>query len=39
MTKTKVIYRSAITGKFVSKEYYEANPDTTIKQVIKKKPQ
>lgn len=24
------VYRSAITGKFVSREYAEANPETTV---------
>ena len=33
--KPRVIYRSAITGKFVSREYAEAHPDTTIKQQAK----
>lgn len=30
-------YRSAITGRFVTKEYAEANPDTTVKVVFKTK--
>lgn len=33
------IFRSAITGRFVSKKYAEENPDTTVKEnrkVIKK---
>jgi len=29
------VYRSAITGKFVSKAYAEAHPDTTIRQTVK----
>lgn len=28
-------FRSAITGKFVSKPYADANPDTTIEQRLK----
>lgn len=28
--ETKKTYHSAITGKFVSKEYAEENPDTTV---------
>lgn len=31
MKTTKTIYKSSITGKFVSKEYAEKNPDTTYK--------
>lgn len=40
-TFTKIIYKSAITGKFVSKEFAEKNPDTTYAQpvVVKKKRQ
>lgn len=30
MTKPFIRYRSAITGKFVSKAYADANPDTTV---------
>ena len=33
------IFRSAITGRFVSKKYAEENPDTTVKEnrkVVKK---
>lgn len=30
--KPRVFYRSSITGRFVSKAYAEANPDTTIKE-------
>lgn len=36
MTKPRkpvVRYRSAITGRFVSRAYAEANPDTTVKHV------
>lgn len=32
--KERYIYRSAITGKFVSKEYAEKNPETTIREKI-----
>jgi len=28
------VYRSAITGKFVSKEYAEAHPDSTVKEKV-----
>jgi hypothetical protein len=34
-SKTRTIYRSAITGRIVTKDYAEKNPNTTIKQVIK----
>ena len=27
-------YRSAITGKFVTKAYAEANPDTTVREKV-----
>ena len=30
-----VRYRSAITGRFVSRAYAEANPDTTVAHVVK----
>ena len=30
----RTIYRSAITGKFVSAAYAEEHPDTTIKQRV-----
>jgi hypothetical protein len=29
-------YRSAITGRFVSREYAEAHPDTTVSETVKK---
>ena len=32
---TRAVYRSAITGKFVSKSYYLSNPDTTYKTSVK----
>ncbi len=32
MGNTKVIYRSSVTGKIVTKKYAEANPDTTEKE-------
>jgi len=32
--KPRYIYRSAITGRFVSKAYAEANPETTIRQRV-----
>jgi len=28
------VYRSAVTGKFVSKEYAEAHPDSTVKEKV-----
>jgi hypothetical protein len=37
---TRKVYRSAINGKFVTKEFAEKNPDTTEKEtvpIIKKK--
>lgn len=33
MSSTRYIYRSAVTGRFVSRAYAEANPATTIRQV------
>ena len=30
----RTVYRSAVTGRFVSKAYAEAHPDTTIKQAV-----
>ena len=33
--RTFTRYRSAITGKFVSKAYAEANPDTTVRVTIR----
>lgn len=33
----KSIYRSAITGRFVSEEFAKHNPHTTIKETIKVK--
>lgn len=32
---TRDVYRSSITGKFVSKEHYLGNPDTTYKTSVK----
>ena len=32
---TKAVYRSSITGKFVSKRHYLDNPDTTYKTTVK----
>jgi hypothetical protein len=32
--KTKKVHKSAITGRFVSKEYAAANPDTTYEMVV-----
>ena len=31
----RIFYRSAKTGKFVSKEFAEENPDTTVKETRK----
>lgn len=35
----RIFYRSAVTGRFVSKEFAKENPDTTIRETrkIKKK--
>ena len=30
----KYVYRSAVTGKMVSKAFAEANPDTTVRQKV-----
>ena len=32
---TKAVYRSSITGKFVSKSHYLDNPDTTYKSTVR----
>ena len=32
---TREVYRSSVTGKFVSKGYYLDNPDTTYKSYVK----
>lgn len=29
------LFRSAITGKFVSKEFAEAHPETTVKETVR----
>jgi hypothetical protein len=29
---TKIIYRSAVDGRFVTKEFVEKHPDTTVKE-------
>lgn len=34
-TEPKYIYRDSITGKFVKKEYADANPDTTQAHEVK----
>lgn len=34
----KIVYRSAINGLFVKKEFALKNPDTTIKETIEVKP-
>lgn len=33
--KTRIVYRSAITGRFVSRAYAEAHPETTVRVTIK----
>lgn len=33
--RIKIIYRSAITGQLVSKDYADKNPKTTIRETIK----
>lgn len=33
---TYLKYRSAITGRFVKKEFAQKNPDTTISETVKK---
>ena len=35
MSKEKYVYKSADTGKIVSKEFADLNPKTTYKHVIK----
>ena len=32
---TRGVYRSSVTGKFVSKRYYLENPDTTYKSTVR----
>jgi hypothetical protein len=32
----KTVYRSAVTGKFVTKSYAVKNPKTTVKETVKK---
>lgn len=38
MAKTRKAYKSADTGKFVTKDFAEKNPKTTFKQTIKVTP-
>lgn len=33
--KTRKIYRSAVTGKFVTREYARRNPRTTVEETVK----
>lgn len=33
--KPRHVYRDAITGRFVSKDYARQHPDTTVRQTIK----
>lgn len=35
--RVQVVYRSAITGRFVTREYAEAHPDTTVAHRYKPK--
>lgn len=35
---TITIYRSAVTGRFVSKAYAKDHPDTTVSQTVRKAP-
>ena len=39
MSKDRYVYRDAITGKFISKEYAEAYPRTTVKERMKQLPE
>lgn len=32
--KRRYVYKSAITGRFVSRAYAEANPETTVKERV-----
>lgn len=32
---TRVLYRSAVTGKFVTKSYAASHPDTTVTERVK----
>jgi hypothetical protein len=32
--KTRIVYRSAITGRFVTKAYAQRNPKTTVGETI-----
>lgn len=36
-SKKKFVYRSAVDGKIVTKKFAELNPDTTVKEIVKKK--
>ncbi len=35
-SKTKVVYKSAVSGRFVKKKTVKSNPKTTYKQRVKK---
>ena len=37
MSKTRIIYRSAVTGKFVGKDFAKANPRETIRHIVNPK--
>jgi hypothetical protein len=34
MSKERYIYRSAVTGQLVTKEFAEENPDTTVRERV-----
>ena len=36
-TKTTKVYRDAESGEFVTKQYAEKHPKTTVKETVKKK--
>lgn len=35
IAKIRKVFRSAITGRFVTRLYAEANPDTTVAETVK----
>ena len=35
MAEDQVVYRDAVTGEFVTEEYAKANPETTVREVVK----
>jgi hypothetical protein len=38
MSKPKIVYRDAITGRFVTRAFAEANPSTTVRHEYREKP-